>query len=380
MERGKNIEDWTWDDPIEAMTAPKDKVESEFSGDNFLETLSEEDLEKFENPDSGHEDIEAEPDPIEASDTASDEGGEEPAVEYAEESEEDDEAGIPEVDEVKLFKTISEDLKTKGYDLGFGDDDEPTEEVFFERFAEFADNAVKGSIDAWKESLPGEAKDYIRFVSNGGSPDEYYKAVGAGSWRSYDINSDSGSEQMVRYYLKEVEGLPDDEVDEEVEALKDIDRVDKKAEFFKARLEKASDAQVKARADELERLNKQREQAERGRIESLKSTAKELKEYKGYPIDTKKAYDALTRNTVKVGDTYVPSFAAKFQKIWVEEPDKLLLLAQLVESDFDFSSIERKVETKVTRKTKDLIKKGKEQQKSRVSQVKNKPVWEVGNF
>lgn len=369
MNTEKKLEDWSWDEELPVLTAEVD--DGMFSPENFDKAGD------LEEKDPTVEVAGEDPDQIEeiTEDVADEDAEQVDDIGEGEEGEEN-----VQIDENKLFRALADDLSSKGWDLEFGQDDEVSEEAFFNKFSEFADNAVKGSIDAWKDSLPEEVRNYVRFVSSGGDPEDYYSQLGVGSWRSFNVNTESGAEQMVRFYLSEVEGFDEDSVEDEVGMLADTDRLTKKAELYFNKLKSEADKKTEASSKAKENAFQLSQQAERKRLETLAEAVGKAKEINGFKFDAKKAYDSLTRNTVKVGDRHVPSFGAKFQKIWNEEPDKLLLLAHLLETDFDFSPIAKNIETKVTKKTRDLITKGKQAQKSRVASNQGRPIWEVGNF
>lgn len=376
----KNLIDWTWDTPDEDITkefgVTKEEGMDAFDEDSFLEPADPEELddkstEQSEEPEEGNEATE---DPVEST-VDSEEGLEEPEEEPEEAPEEDKE--VDEVPREELFKSIALDLQDSGIDLGVGEDDTIDDTEFFDRMYGFIDNSVKSAIDAWQETLDPEAKRFNKFINSGGTPDEYYKTVGAGTWRNISLDGQAGQEEMVKHYLSNEEQLSEEEIEAEVDSLISADLLEKKAQHYRNRLEKKAEREAERITAAQEKARQEAEQAQAERLKALKQKADEIKEVKGMPISGRKAFDFISKNTEKAGDRYVPKFYTKLNEV-LNDPEQALLLSELLRNDFDFSAFEQKATTKATKRTRKLIEQTKNKSKSRTSPSDTKPVWEVG--
>lgn len=279
-----------------------------------------------------------------------------------------------------LWKSLALDLKEYGYDLGVGEEDDVDERAFYEKLSGFVGQSVEGAIEEWRSGFDEESQSFIRFVQNGGSPDEYYEMVGAGSWKSYNVETDQGAEAMVRHYLENVEQADNETIDEEVDVLSDAGLLGKKAQAYQRRLEAKAQKEKEERIYQAEEQRKANERANAERLEALKAASEKIDEVKGVKIDSNKVYDYLTRPVAKMGSGYVTGFQRDMQNIVTKNPEDLFLLGHLLRSGFDFGAIERAAQTKATKRTKELLKKSKEGSGGTTGRSESRPFWEVAKF
>lgn len=88
---------------------------------------------------------------------------------------------------------------------------------------------------------------------------------------SLDLEDESGQEEIVRQVLK-LKGFDDEEIKDQIETLKDLDKLKAKAEKFFPDLEKMREEQVSMILQEEELRNKQAKEASRNYINTIKTT------------------------------------------------------------------------------------------------------------
>jgi len=371
-----SLEEFQWD-PESIFEGTVKGGDVDFAEVDFEAPLSDEDIQKVFG--DGVQDEEGEQKEKEHEEEEQEEEVKEEEIEEASEEDTETEEDDDPVDK-DLWKSLALDLKEYGYDLGVGEGDEVDERTFYEKLSGFVGKSVEGAIDEWRSGFDEESQSFIRFVQNGGTPEEYYELVGAGTWKSYNVETDQGAEAMVRHYLENVEQADKETIDEEVEVLADAGLLDKKAQTYRRRLEAKSQKEKEERIYQAEEQRKANERANEERLEALKAASAKIDEVKGVKIDSDKVYDYLTRPVAKMGNGYVTGFQRDMQNIVTKNPEDLFLLGHLLRSGFDFGAIERAAQTKATKRTKELLKKTKEGSGRTTGRTETRPFWEVAKF
>ena len=374
MKDGRNevaLEEFSWDDDF----GTDDEMEAPIKAPVDIHSEAEYNKPLKLNKDGLPEEEEEEAEEVEAAEET-----EEVEVSDEAEAEESDEAADSTDESPELWTSLAQDLQSRGYDLGLEEGGQLDERGFYDKLTGFVGNSVKGAIEQWKSGFDEESQQYIRFIQNGGKPADYYKTIGASSWRNYDTSTETGAESLVRYYLKNVEGADDDFITDEITDLQDTDKLQRKAELYEKRLDEKSKQERNILIEQQERQRIDAERAEQERVAHLQKASVRIKEVGGVPIDGGKVFDYITRPTVKEGNGYVSPFGAKLKEVLSGDTEKLFLLAELLRTDFDFGAIERQAETKVTRKTKDLLQRSKASSNRTRGGTQGIPLYEAVEF
>jgi hypothetical protein len=255
-----------------------------------------------------------------------------------------------------LLKNILDDLKEKNiidFQLEEGKD-QITVEEFLEIFQKNKDDEVNKEITSFAESLGEEGKAYIEFMRNGGKTADFIKLYLADSELPVqNIDSEKNQEIFLRYYLQTTDELSDDEIDEEIESIKEKGQLEKKA---KRAFTKVNNMLVEERQTAIEQQKQIRKEEEQNRkqfITSLSSILKTKNNIQNFNItdkDRKELVANITIPSVVVGKNKITPIQAKLNEIY-KDPEKLILFSKLVMNDFDTTDLEKSLETQTTKRT-----------------------------
>lgn len=285
-------------------------------------------------------------------------------------------------------KSHLEFLKEKGlveYELPDGEalTDEKAEEILEDSW----DSALQLEVEETIKELPEEIKSLIKYASKGGDVKELLgKMVGhatSGINKTSDIETEAVQIAAITAKLKK-QGSDQEDIDEQIEFLKEKNKLEaagKKAfEEILADQDAETADTVKKQAASLESKKK----AARLFKTNITTHITALDNVGGLPIN--KADKAalptyISDPTVELEDgRFVSQLQADIFKA-MGDKDKLVLLAKLLKSDFDFSAIERQKETKAARGIKEEIQRADNKQTMASSSGGAKPVkkaiWEM---
>lgn len=135
------------------------------------------------------------------------------------------------------------------------------EELLEANFNEREDRLLEEVPATFYQSLPDELKRAYEYVANGGTDlKNMFKALAAAEEvKELDPASIEGQESIVRSYLQATKYGTAEEIEEEIEALKDRGDLQTKAERFKPRLDQMQDQIIQARIQQQEQAKKQQE-------------------------------------------------------------------------------------------------------------------------
>lgn len=135
------------------------------------------------------------------------------------------------------------------------------EELLEANFKEREDKLLEEVPATFYESLPNELKRAYEYVANGGTDlKNMFKALAAAEEvKELDTTTIDGQESIVRSYLQATNYGTAEEIEEEIEALKDRGDLDSKAERFKPRLDQMQEQIIKAKIEQQEKAKQQQE-------------------------------------------------------------------------------------------------------------------------
>lgn len=330
-----------------------------------LETENEEEEEK------GKAEEEIEFFPLESPFDVEEEEEQDEEEEEEEDEDEKNEKGQKKNSKSEKVNTINF-LAEKGF-IELEEDVEVTEENSEEILEASWEKSIDSAIDEMIEDLPERAKNFFRFVSKGGDPDEFLEKMAINVQTGISKNSDREDEKVLEKALRikyKADGYDDEDIEDQIQALKDAEKFEKIGQkAFDAIIEK----QEKEEAEEVNKINKllkdkkEKEKAFKQRVNNFVAEAKEVK---GLSLSVKDKqslpkYIYEPAVTLDDGRTLTQIQIDFFEAIGSESPEKLVALAKVLNSDFDFSSIKKKA---VTEETRENLKKN--QQRSEKTSVK----------
>lgn len=257
-------------------------------------------------------------------------------------------------------KSTLEFLKEKGlvsFELEEGEEltDDKAEAILEDSY----EKAVEDGIEEMIKDLPESVKQLIKYASKGGSVEQLLTKMATGA--SSDINATTDmtvEENQIKAVQMDLQaqGYDKEYIEAQIEFLKSSGKL---GSISKVASEKIIKAQEKEKADEVERVARiaqaKKENARKLKADLATKINSNL-EVKGLTLSSKSDKDLpayITDANVELQDGRVISdFQADLFKV-MADPEKTLLLAKLVKSDFDFSSI---VNKKVTKEARQLQK------------------------
>lgn len=258
-----------------------------------------------------------------------------------------------------IYNDVFKDFKEQGIfkHVEIDEDEELDADRLFELQQEEYETEVATRLKAWaSQDLDEDAKAFIKFKTEGGSTQDFFNTY----MKSTDLPSNGDLEDedyqddVIRYQLKE-EGWDRDEIEDRLAYLTDQGRKQKVAEKYAEKLKEKDQKSKQALLNNAENQKKSIKENE----EKYKNTIREVldgnDEISGIKIskeDKSKILNFLTKKDQKISDTKsVTGFQKKIAEVF-QDTNKMILLAKLVESDFDMSDFEKQAKTKTTRKVK----------------------------
>lgn len=283
------------------------------------------------------------------------------------EGEEEEDKGTPTATgEGNVYVDLYKDMKSTGMFKHV--EIEEGEEIDADRFAELQELEYDAEVTArlvhWASNeLDPDAQAFIKFKKDGGSTEQFFQAYQKSTdLPQGNIENEDYQDQVIRYQLRE-EGWDKDEIEDRLEYLTTSGRKKSVAQKYdvkvKAEDEKRKQAVLK-QAEETRKAIKAQEDEFKADIQDTLISVEEVGGFRLSPKDKSDILNFLTKKDQKVSDTKsVTSFQKKLAEVF-QDAEKTILLAKLLSSDFDFSSLEKKAQTKKTKE----IKTNLEQRKS----------------
>jgi len=277
---------------------------------------------------------------------------------FFEENEEDEKPKGKESENTSFYADVYKDLKETGIfkHVEIEEDEEIDADRLYELQQEEIEAEVGARLESWaNEDLDEDAQAFIKFKLQGGNTADFFKTYQNNSQITLgDIEDENYQDQLIRYQLQK-EGWDKDEIEDRLEYLTDSNKKSKFAEKYYSKLEKEIE-------QEKQNLNKQaEEQRQRAKLQeeefkaSIKDTLDANSEIKGLKLSDKDKgtiLNFLTRKDQKIdNNTSITGFQKKLSEVF-KDPNKIVLLAKLVNDDFDFSTLEKSTVTKKTKEVK----------------------------
>lgn len=278
-------------------------------------------------------------------------------------------------------KSVLSYLQEKGLiDVELEEGQELTEELANSIIEDKFEDQVETRVAELIKDLPDVAKQFTKFIIDGGNPYNFIKQFSDNSsviTENMDLSDESDQEDIVRAMLAK-EGHDTDYIDTNIEFLKEKGKLESIA---KTKYDKWLESEQEKREDlvkqQKENVKQEKESRRKWREEIVEATS-ELNEIGGLsltPNIKKQLPDYLSEKTIELESG---GSITEFQKdIFEVIKNKnaafqlaILLKSRKEDGTFDFSDIESSVETKETKKIKDNVRNaGKGSTKKKVSNI-----------
>ena len=265
------------------------------------------------------------------------------------------------IDKTKESKTVAtlNDLKERGlldYELEEGE--ELTDERAQELIDDGYENNLNDKIGKMLEDLPPVTRDLVKYALNGGNESEFLKKLSTnksvGLSEDLDMDNEDNQKLVMSTDLKN-QGYDDEYIEAQIDYLKDSGKLKSISTKAFAKVTEAEKAQrtsdVKA-AEANKTALKEKKRVYRKDLDTYLSSLENVKGINLSKSDQKDLGSYMTDQIVDTGNGRATAFQKGLLDA-LQDKENSVLLAKLVKSNFDFSSIERNATSK---KSKDIKK------------------------
>ena len=253
-------------------------------------------------------------------------------------------------------------LKERGLVEYEEDPEKPLTEQDAENLLEDSwDLALEKEVEDTIKDLPSELKELIKFASKGGDVGELLgkmvQHATSGITKNSDIQNEDVQVLAVTMDLRS-QGYDQEYIDEQIEFLKEKDKLEGIAKKSFDRIIQIQENETAGQVERQKQTLENRKRSAREYKTNITSHINGLEDAGGLPIskqDKTMLPTYISEPTVELQDgRFVSEMQADLFKVMADK-DKIVLLAKLLKTDFDFSSIERKKQTQAARGIKNEI-------------------------
>lgn len=270
-------------------------------------------------------------------------------------------------DDIKVVTTVTPKstlsfLKEKGLVDYEEDPEKPLTEEEAENILEDSWEAgLEKAVEETIKELPDEIKELIKFASKGGNVGDLLGKMVQHATASINKDSDITDANVqilaVTMDLKS-QGYDQEYIDTQIEFLQEKDKLDAVAKKAFNKIVEEQKLETANAVVKQKETTENRKKLAREYKSNITTHINSLEEVSGLPIskqDKLALPTYISEPTVELQDGRVVSeLQADLFKVMADK-DKIVLLAKLLKSDFDFSAIERKKQTAAARGIKDEI-------------------------
>lgn len=261
------------------------------------------------------------------------------------------------------YKTVVSTLKDKGFFSTDIDIEDIQDEDDFILLQENEINArVEKGISSFADTLNEEGKLFIKYVKNGGKPIDFFNVLKeTNEIPIYNDEDDLiNNIKVVKYYLKHVKDLEDDDIDDTINLLKENNTINKYASKYSTQLEGLKEKREKLELERLDAINNQAKENKKQFETTISSFIDTNDTVSKLRLDKKEKElikDYIFKpNKKRENNTYVSKFTEDLQEIF-KDPEKLVTLAKLMRTNFNLDVLTKELETKIVNETKEKINK-----------------------
>jgi hypothetical protein len=248
--------------------------------------------------------------------------------------------------------------------------------------------ALEKEVESTIKELPDELKQLIKFASKGGDVGELLGKMVQHATSGINKNSDISNEDVqvlaVTMDLRN-QGYDQEYIDDQIEFLKEKDKLEGIAKKSFDKIVAEQEAETAGQVERQKQAIETKKKAAREYKTNITTHINSLEEAGGLPIskqDKTILPTYISEPTVELQDgRLVSEMQADLFKVMADK-DKIVLLAKLLKSDFDFSAIERKKQTAASRGIRDEIQRADKTQTITSSssgghKPQKKAVWDM---
>jgi hypothetical protein len=262
------------------------------------------------------------------------------------------------------YKSIASKMKEGGIlqNMEIPEDEELTEDKFIELQDKEIESRVDEAFEGFFEELDEDAAAFLKFKKEGGNTSDFLKAYGQNTGApTGDLDDETHQERVSRYYYAQ-EGDDPDEIDDKIEWLKSSGKLEKYSAKFDQKIKDSDKEEKELVAKQAKAASKASDEGKIKFANTVQETLDNTDQVDSF-IFTKESKKSLlpfiTKPTVKVGkNKYITGMQSKLGTA-LRDPEKMLILAQLLQNDFDVSDVINADNTSRTKKLKNDIQRKK---------------------
>ena len=268
------------------------------------------------------------------------------------------------VEEKDPLKSYVEKLKESGHlSVEIEEDDDPTD-IFDKEVEARLEEAMSDFADTFDD----EAKAFINFKKEGGNTRDFFRMYQQISEvPSPIVGDDNSHEKFLKYYYAAYEQMDQEEIQDRLDYLKERGKLENYSMKFHGKVEAQQQEEKEKMVEQQKQLAIQQEQRRQALSSDLKEVIDTSEEIKGFPItpkDKKSLHKYMTKAVKKVGpNQYLTKLQSDLQEAF-KDKQKLVLIAKLLQNDFDISYLKNKAITEETKKQKEKLSNSKVKKRS----------------
>lgn len=263
-------------------------------------------------------------------------------VENEDIADEDSEEDEPEADDSSSFKAFASFLKEEGMadfdDESFNDSEEGLKEVW--------KNSLIKEHEAWKQSYPEDAQQFLDFIDNGGDPKDFHKYYyQEASFEDFTVDTEENQKYAIREGLKLAGWEDEAEIEDEISLYEDAGKLEAKAKAHLTRLQKVDKENKKLLVEAQKRFAQEQEEKKKQEFEEFKKGLFDREEISGFKF-SKKMKDELWDYMVKPIDKKTGE--TQYQKDSQSKgAEARYMFAYLLKNNWNVESLSTNVKNKV---------------------------------
>ena len=240
--------------------------------------------------------------------------------------------------------------------------EEDAEVLLEDKFNESIEKSVGEKI----AGLPNVLKQLVRLAVNNGDVEgalaELAQTRSIGLTTTLDVTKEENQEIVLRYKLSQ-EGYDDDDIDAQIEFMKDSGKLEKLATNFFNKWKQEEEEEQEERVQQTQANIKQARERQlnfKKEVASHLTANEEINNFVFTKKDQKELPDYVSVPSVQTanGTKVTPFWNDLIQAM--QDKDKMVVLAKIVKDDFKFDDLERKLKTKTARDVKTDLQRKKE--------------------
>lgn len=232
------------------------------------------------------------------------------------------------------------------------------EEGFKDLLYQDYEEEVNSRIEQWAtQELDEDAQAFIKFKKNGGRTDEFFKAFSKSTGSlTGNIEDEKFQDKVIKKQLQD-EDWDDEEIQDRLDHLSRLGKKQTVAEKYYSKIRQNQQKEADTLLKRQEEYRKQIEDNKQKFKSTVKETLNTTQEVKGIKITAKDRaflFNFITKEDQVVGDRQVTGFQRAITEV-IQNPEKMLLLAKLLSTDFDMQDFEKRANLNQTKKIKENL-------------------------